>query len=92
VERSYFVVLAAIWSANRAPPSVMSLPHACTSMTTSPPVALTLRIGASADESGQPSRQMRYQATVGVHSLFYVGEVAALDNAVEPLGAADQHA
>ena len=35
---------------------------------------------------------MRHQPAVGVDALLDVGEVAALDDAVEPLGPADQHA
>ncbi len=34
---------------------------------------------------------MRHQATVGVHAFLDVGQVAAVDDAVEPLGPADQH-
>ena len=47
---------------------------------------------ALADEPGQPGGQMRHQAAVGVDALLDVGEVAAVDDAVQPLGAADQHA
>ena len=35
---------------------------------------------------------MRHQATVGVDAFLDVRQIAALDDAVEPLGAADQHA
>ena len=44
-----------------------------------------------ADEPRQPGRQMRHQAAVGVDAFLDVGQVAALDDAVEPLGPADQH-
>ena len=44
------------------------------------------------DEARQPGRQMRNQAAVGVDALLDVGQIAALDDAVEPFGAADQHA
>ena len=46
---------------------------------------------ALADEPRQPGRQMRYQPAVGVDPLLHIGQVAALDDAVEPLGPADQH-
>jgi hypothetical protein len=47
--------------------------------------------GPLSDESRQPRGQMRDQSAVGVYSLFDVGQVAAFDDAVEPLGATDQH-
>ena len=47
--------------------------------------------GASADEPRQPRGQMRHQAAVGVDTFLDVGQIAALDDAVEPFGAADQH-
>ena len=34
---------------------------------------------------------MRHQPAVGVHALLDVAQVAALDDAVEPFGATDQH-
>ena len=47
---------------------------------------------ALADEAGQPRRQVRHQTAVGVDPFLDVGQVAALDDPVEPLGAADQRA
>ena len=37
-------------------------------------------------------RKVRHQPAVGVDALLDVGQVAALDDAVEPLGSTDQHA
>ncbi len=46
---------------------------------------------ALADVPRQARGQMRHQAAVGVDAFLDVRQVAALDDAVEPLGAADEH-
>ena len=47
---------------------------------------------ALTDEPRQAGGQMRHQPAVGVDAFLHIRQVAALDDAVEPLGPAYQHA